>query len=147
MDEPMRIKDPEAYKRKLKEMKRRSAGGDRVGKPPQQEKPVKMASFDRAFRTGWAIAKNDNILSPEEALKVCHAGGCVWIKDYADENYGDEDYPHFDYPVEDPEDLMTILEDAEHGGMPITILADPEPLEAPFHSTRERIDLGGSRDE
>ena len=63
----MRIKDPEAYKRKLKEMKRRSAGGDRVGKPPQQEKPVKMASFDRAFRTGWAIAKNDNILSPEEA--------------------------------------------------------------------------------
>ena len=107
----------------------------------------KKASFDRAFRTGWAIAKNDNILSPEEALKVCHAGGCVWIKDYADENYGDEDYPHFDYPVEDPEDLMTILEDAEHGGMPITILADPEPLEAPFHSTRERIDLGGSRDE
>lgn len=88
----------------------------------------KKASFDRAFRTGWAIAKNDNILSPEEALKVCHAGGCVWIKDYADENYGDEDYPHFDYTVEDPEDLMTILEDAEHGGMPITILADPEPL-------------------
>ena len=86
MDEPMRIKDPEAYKRKLKEMKRRSAGGGRLGKPPQQEKPVKMASFDRAFLTGWAVVKEEEkrpkwsrdrpcpYLGREDGPKSCDAG-------------------------------------------------------------------------
>jgi hypothetical protein len=49
-------------------------------------------------------------VSPEEAMNVCRDGGCVWIKDYADENYGDEDDPHYDYPVEDPDELLSILD-------------------------------------
>jgi len=55
----MREKDPEAYKRMLAEQNRRSAGGDRVGETPHQEKPAKLkrASNDRAFRTGWAVVK------------------------------------------------------------------------------------------
>ncbi len=49
-------------------------------------------------------------VSPEEAMNVCRDGGCVWIKDYAEENYGTEDKPHHDYPVEDPDELLEILD-------------------------------------
>tara|TARA_R110000851_G_scaffold220568_3_gene373401 strand:- start:62853 stop:64421 length:1569 start_codon:yes stop_codon:yes gene_type:complete len=55
-------------------------------------------------------------LSPKEALKHCEGGGCVWLKDWAEENYGEEDDPHYHYPVEDPEDLLTMIEEGVFEG-------------------------------
>jgi len=45
---------------RLAEQNRRSAGGDRVGETPHQEKPAKLkrASNDRAFHTGWSVMKS-----------------------------------------------------------------------------------------
>ena len=65
-------------------------------------------------------------LTPKEALQICEAGGCVWLKDYADENYGDDDDPHYHYPVEDPEDILTMMEDGMfEGDNPVVIMSDP----------------------
>jgi len=107
---------------------------------------IKMTVFDKA----WKIVKGEEderfrglpespdygfspehawkegVISPQEALQICEAGGCVWLKDYADENYGDEDNPHYDYPVEDPDDILTWMEEGMFEGpnAPI-ILTDP----------------------
>lgn len=65
-------------------------------------------------------------LTPKEALQICEAGGCVWLKDYADENYGDDDDPHHHYPVEDPEDILTMMEEGMfEGENPVVIMSDP----------------------
>ena len=66
-------------------------------------------------------------LSVPEALKICEAGGCVWLKDWAEENYGDDDDPHYHYPIEDPDDLRAYIEDGLFDDMdnaPV-ILEDP----------------------
>ena len=49
-------------------------------------------------------------------MKHCEGGGCVWLKDWAEENYGEEDDPHYHYPVEDPEDLLTMIEEGVFEG-------------------------------
>ena len=72
------------------------------------------------FNRAWDIVK-EMPLSPEDAVKTCEGGGCVWIKDYADENYGDEDNPHYDYPVEDPNELLSILDDDPN----VVIMSEP----------------------
>ena len=81
-----------------------------------------MTAFDKA----WSIAKEmptvgGERMTPEEAVEACKGGGCVWIKNYADENYGDEDNPHYDYPVEDPNELLDILGDDPN----VVIMSEP----------------------
>ena len=88
-----------------------------------------MTAFDKA----WDIAKGmptvgGERMTPEEAVEACKGGGCVWLKDYADENYGDEDNPHYDYPVEDPEDILIMMEEgAFDGPNPVVIMSEPSP--------------------
>lgn len=93
-----------------------------------------MTAFDKA----WDIAKGR--MTPEEAVEACKGGGCVWLKDYAEENYGDEDNPHYDYPVEDPEDIMRMIEEgAFDGPNPVVIMSEPSPSrdsEAAMRSAR-----------
>ena len=72
------------------------------------------------FNRAWDIVK-EMPLSPKDAVEACKGGGCVWIKDYADENYGDEDNPHYDYPVEDPNELLSILDDDPN----VVIMSEP----------------------
>ena len=80
----MREKDPEAYKRMLAEQNRRSAGGDRVGETPHQEKPAKLkrASNDRAFSTGWSVVKGmmDSINQRMQPQDERYCSKCSQIK-------------------------------------------------------------------
>lgn len=97
-----------------------------------------MSAFDKA----WGIAKDiptvgGERLSPEEAVEACKDGGCVWIKDYADENYGDEDNPHYDYPVEDPNELLAILEDDPN----VVIMSEPSPSMQMENLSRDNMDI------
>ena len=68
----------------------------------------------------------EKIVTPKEALLICKAGGCVWLKDWAEENYGSEDDPHYDYPTEDPEDIKTWIEEGLFvEPNPVIILSEP----------------------
>lgn len=97
-----------------------------------------MTAFDKA----WDIAKDiptvgGERMSPEEAVEACKDGGCVWIKNYADENYGDEDNPHYDYPVEDPNELLAILEDDPN----VVIMTEPSPSMQMENLSRDNMDI------
>lgn len=129
-----------------------------------------MTAFDKA----WSVAKGEDderfrglpespdygfspenawkegVISPEEALQICEAGGCVWLKDWSTENYGSEEDPHYDYPTEDPDDIRMWMEEGMFDGpnAPI-ILTDPagsfgemipEAVEKPF-KLRSREDF------
>ena len=62
-------------------------------------------------------------ITPKQALVILEAGGTVWLKDYAE---NPEDYGGPDYPVEDPEDLLTRMEEGEFDGDErVVILASP----------------------
>jgi len=61
-------------------------------------------------------AWKEGVVSPKKALQICEEGGCVWLKDYADENYGADDDPHYDYPIEDPDDILTMTEEGVFDG-------------------------------
>jgi len=97
-----------------------------------------MTAFDKA----WGIAKGmptvgGERMSPEEAVEACKDGGCVWIKDYADENYGDEDNPSYDYPVEDPNELLSILDDDPN----VVIMSEPSPSMQMENLSRDNMDI------
>ena len=95
-----------------------------------------------AFDIAWDIAKGiptvgGERMTPEEAVEACKDGGCVWIKDYADENYGDEDNPHYDYPVEDPRELLSILDDDPN----VVIMSEPSPSMQMENLSRDNMDI------
>ena len=70
----------------------------------------------------------ETLLSPQEALEVCEAGGAVYLKDYTDQP---DDYDSFDYPIEDPEDIRMYIEEGLFDGPnAVTILSEPRPMEA-----------------
>ena len=102
-----------------------------------------MTAFDKA----WDIAKGmptvgGERMTPEEAVEVCKDGGCVWLKDYADENYGDEDNPSYDYPVEDPEDILRMIEEgAFDGPNPVVIMSEPSPSMQMENLSRDNMDI------
>ena len=94
------------------------------------------------FDIAWDIAKGiptvgGERMTPEEAVEACKDGGCVWIKDYADENYGDEDNPHYDYPVEDPRELLSILDDDPN----VVIMSEPSPSNSRWGPSRLRTPM------
>jgi len=88
--------------------------------------------FDYNFQTRpdgsdfLGYAWKEGVVSPEEAVQICEDGGCVWLKDWAEENYGSEEHPHYDYPTEDPDDIRMWIEEGMFDGpdAPI-ILTDP----------------------
>lgn len=95
-----------------------------------------------AFDIAWDIAKGiptvgGERMTPEEAVEACKDGGCVWLKDYADENYGDEDNPHYDYPVEDPRELLSILDDDPN----VVIMSEPSPSMQMENLSRDNMDI------
>ena len=70
---------------------------------------------------GWfGYGPESDEITPQEALDILYAGGTVWLKDYAE---NPEDYGGPDYPVEDPEDILTMMEDGDfEGDDPVVIL-------------------------
>lgn len=75
-----------------------------------------------ADKAGEMIGKGEGVLSPDEAMRICSAGGCVYLKDHAGTDARFYESP--DYPVEDPEDLMRFIDEDPS----VVILEHPRPL-------------------